>query len=311
MAKNSQTGDRAVMQNAVKTLATNIRFASVDNPVRSLVVTSSIPNEGKSTIAIALAEALASGGKSVLLVECDMRRRTIAGVLGLHAQSGLYAVLSSQVELRDAVVPTSMRGVSFLDSEPHIPNPVDILSSRRFHSFVETLHSSYDYVIFDTPPLSAFVDAAVIGSVVDGALLVVRRNFTKREAVLGSYEQLKKAGANVLGTVLNYCENERSEYYYEYYNKKGSKRDRAADADAPQLPTTPARQTAPVARQTAPAPRPATAPATRQAPQAAPVARQGSGLRPIPQGTVAASPDSTSQFLAQAGYRPRYGEDDE
>lgn len=68
MAKNSQTGDRAVMQNAVKTLATNIRFASVDNPVRSLVVTSSIPNEGKSTIAIALAEALASGGKSVLLV---------------------------------------------------------------------------------------------------------------------------------------------------------------------------------------------------------------------------------------------------
>ena len=311
MAKNSQTGDRAVMQNAVKTLATNIRFASVDNPVRSLVVTSSIPNEGKSTIAIALAEALASGGKSVLLVECDMRCRAIAGVLGLHAQSGLYAVLSSQVELRDAVVPTSMRGVSFLDSEPHIPNPVDILSSRRFHSFVETLHSSYDYVIFDTPPLSAFVDAAVIGSVVDGTLLVVRRNFTKREAVLGAYEQLKKAGANVLGTVLNYCENERSEYYYEYYNKKGSKRDRAADADAPQLPTTPARQTAPVARQTAPAPRPATAPAARQAPQAAPAVRQGSGLRPIPQGTVAASPDSTSQFLAQAGYRPRYGEDDE
>ena len=164
MAK--QNGDRAVMQNAVKTLATNIRFASVDNPVHSIVVTSSIPNEGKSTIAVALSEALASGGKSVLLVECDMRRRSIAGMLGLHAQNGLYSVLSAQVELEDAVVRTSMRGVSFLDAEPHIPNPVDILGSRRFHSFVESLKSSYDYVVFDTPPLSAFVDAAVIGSVV-------------------------------------------------------------------------------------------------------------------------------------------------
>ena len=295
MAKNSQTGDRAVMQNAVKTLATNIRFASVDNPVHSIVVTSSIPNEGKSTIAVALSEALASGGKSVLLVECDMRRRSIAGMLGLHAQNGLYAVLSAQVELEDAVVRTSMRGVSFLDAEPHIPNPVDILGSRRFHSFVESLKSSYDYVVFDTPPLSAFVDAAVIGSVVDGALLVVRRNFVKREAVVSSLEQLKKAGANVLGTVLNYCENERSDYYYEYYNKSGSKRDQGSDMAAPQIPSAPAQ------RQVAtPRTRTATAPA-----------QQRSTLRPIPSGTGAASPDSTSQFLAQTGYRPHYSDDDE
>lgn len=293
MAK--QNGDRAVMQNAVKTLATNIRFASVDNPVHSIVVTSSIPNEGKSTIAVALSEALASGGKSVLLVECDMRRRSIAGMLGVHAQNGLYAVLSAQVELEDAVVRTSMRGVSFLDAEPHIPNPVDILGSRRFHSFVESLKSSYDYVIFDTPPLSAFVDAAVIGSVVDGALLVVRRNFVKREAVVSSLEQLKKAGANVLGTVLNYCENERSDYYYEYYNKSGSKRDQGSDMAAPQIPSAPAQ------RQVA-------TPKTRTATA---LAQQKSTLRPIPSGTGAASPDSTSQFLAQTGYRPHYSDDDE
>lgn len=293
MAK--QNGDRAVMQNAVKTLATNIRFASVDNPVHSIVVTSSITNEGKSTIAVALSEALASGGKSVLLVECDMRRRSIAGMLGLHAQNGLYAVLSAQVELEEAVVRTSMRGVSFLDAEPHIPNPVDILGSRRFHSFVESLKSSYDYVVFDTPPLSAFVDAAVIGSVVDGALLVVRRNFVKREAVVSSLEQLKKAGANVLGTVLNYCENERSDYYYEYYNKSGSKRDQGSDMAAPQIPSAPAQ------RQVAtPRTRTATAPA-----------QQRSTLRPIPSGAGAASPDSTSQFLAQTGYRPHYSDDDE
>lgn len=293
MAK--QNGDRAVMQDAVKTLAANIRFASVDNPVHSIVVTSSIPNEGKSTIAVALSEALASGGKSVLLVECDMRRRSIAGMLGVHAQNGLYAVLSAQVELEDAVVRTFMRGVSFLDAEPHIPNPVDILGSRRFHSFVESLKSSYDYVVFDAPPLSAFVDAAVIGSVVDGVLLVVRRNFVKREAIVSSLEQLKKAGANVLDTVLNYCENERSDYYYEYYNKSGSKRDQSSDMAAPQIPSAPAQ------RQVAtPRTRTATAPA-----------QQRSALRPIPSGTGAASPDSTSQFLAQTGYRPHYSDDDE
>ena len=76
-------------------------------------------------------------------------------------------------------------------------------------------------MVLDTPPLSAFIDAAVLGSIADGTLLVVRRNFVRREEVLSSYEQLKKAEANVLGTVLNYCEDKKSEYYYEYYSKDG------------------------------------------------------------------------------------------
>ena len=290
MAKKAQD-DRVFIQNAVKTLATNIRFASVDNPVRSIVVTSSIPNEGKTTIATNLAQALASGGKSVLIVEGDMRRRSLASTLGTHARNGIYAVLSGQVELDDAVVRTSTRNVWFLDSEPHIPNPVDILSSKRFRSFIERLKDEYDYVVLDTPPLSAFIDAAVLGSIADGTLLVVRRNFVRREEVLSSYEQLKKAEANVLGTVLNYCEDKKSEYYYEYYSKDGKKLSKSgADADAPQLNTAPA-QPAPRARKAPAAPKgqPATAP----------------GLKPFPQGQPTASPDSTSQFLAQTGYSPR------
>lgn len=291
MAKKAQE-DRVFIQNAVKTLATNIRFASVDNPVHSIVVTSSIPNEGKTTIATNLAQALASGGKAVLIVECDMRRRSLATALGTHARNGIYAVLSGQVELDDAVVRTSTRNVWFLDAEPHIPNPVDILGSKRFHSFIESLKDEYDYVVLDTPPLSAFIDAAVLGSIADGALLVVRRNFVRREEVLSSYEQLKKAEANVLGTVLNYCEDKKSEYYYyEYYSKDGKKLSKSgADADAPQLNTAPA-QPAPRARKAPAAPKgqPATAP----------------GLKPFPQGQPTASPDSTSQFLAQTGYSPR------
>lgn len=290
MAKKAQD-DRVFIQNAVKTLATNIRFASVDNPVHSIVVTSSIPNEGKTTITTNLAQALASGGKTVLIVECDMRRRSLATALGTHARNGIYAVLSGQVDLDDAVVRASTRNVWFLDSEPHIPNPVDILGSKRFHSFIERLKDEYDYVVLDTPPLSAFIDAAVIGSIADGTLLVVRRNFVRREEVLSAYEQLKKAEANVLGTVLNYCEDKKSEYYYEYYSKDGKKLSKSgADADAPQLSNAPA-QPAPRARKAPAAPKgqPATAP----------------GLKPIPQGQPTASPDSTSQFLAQTGYSPR------
>ena len=215
--KATKGGDRVFLQNAIKTLAANIRFSSVDNPIRSIVVTSSIPNEGKSTISIELARALADGGKRVLLVECDMRRRSVGAMIGTHSRHGIYAVLSGQVELEDAAVETGQPGMYFLDCEPHIPNPVDILSSNRFKRFLEGLYLSFDFVLFDTPPLSAFVDASVIAAEVDGTLLVVRQNFVKREELSAAYEQLKTANANVIGAVLNYCETEKSEYYYSYY----------------------------------------------------------------------------------------------
>ena len=126
---------QVVVQNAAKTLLANIRFASVDTPVHTLVITSSVPNEGKSTVCVNLAEAIATSGKSVLLVECDMRRRSLADLLGVHARTGIYGVLAEQSELEDAVVATGVKGMYFLDAEPHIPNPADILSSRRFRRF--------------------------------------------------------------------------------------------------------------------------------------------------------------------------------
>lgn len=289
MAKKIQD-NRVYLQNAVKTLATNIRFASVDNPVRSIAVTSSVPNEGKTTIATNLAQALASGGKSVLLMECDMRRRSLGNTLGVHAQNGIYAVLSDQVTLEEATVRTEIRNVWFLDAEPHIPNPVDILGSRRFQSFLRSLRSEYDYVILDTPPLTAFIDAAVTASIADGTLLVVRRNFVRRDEVLSAYDQLKKAEANVLGTVLNFCEDRKSEYYYEYYNKEGKKIRKSSDKNLQFNEVVPTTATSNQTLQpTAPKGQPATAP----------------GLKPFPQGQPTASPDSTAQFLAQTGYSPR------
>ena len=306
------SNDQVFLQNSVKTLVANIRFASVDNPIRVIGVTSSIPNEGKSTTCYALAQALANGGQSVLLIDCDLRRRSLANMIGVHAQAGIYGVLSGQVAIEDAAVSTPTKGLYFLDCEPHIPNPVDILSSRRFKNFIAQMREKYTYVVVDTPPLTAFVDGAVISQNVDGMLLVVRQDQTKRDEVLSAYDQLKKADANIIGCVLTFADNEKSDYYYySYYNKDGKrvrKSKGSSSSEAPQLPNVPLSQqmAAPATRSPRPeqaqqAPRKAATGAKSAAP--APAAP---GLKPLPTqgGKVAASPDSTMSFLAQTGYRP-------
>lgn len=225
----------AFFKNAIKTIATNIQFASVDKPVKVLTVTSSIPSEGKSTISIELARALAGGGKRVLLVEGDMRWRSLASMVGAHALNGVYAVLSGRVSLGSAVVETSHKGLYFLDCEPNIPNPVDIISSKSFRTFLQEVRAAYDYVVIDTPPLSAFVDASVFASMADGTVLVVRQNFVRQDDLESAYEQLKKAKANVIGAVMNFCDSETSEYHYHGYYTMGAHGARDTEKDAPRL----------------------------------------------------------------------------
>lgn len=174
MARKPKGGDDMEMQNAAKTLMANIRFMSVDNPIRSLVFTSSIPNEGKSTVTCNVARAIASSGMRVCLVECDMRNRTLAGMLGVRSTGGLYSVLSDTMPLQQAIVSTNTENMFLLDAEPHIPNPADILASKRFAALAHKLEQMFDYVIFDTPPVGMLVDAAVVSTIVDAAVLVVR-----------------------------------------------------------------------------------------------------------------------------------------
>ena len=214
---------RENLENSAKTLLANIRFMSVDNPIRTIAITSSIPNEGKTFIAMSLAEAIATSGRDVLIVETDMRRRSMANALGTHAQHGIYAVMSGEVSLKQAVVPTSVPHMYFLDAEPHIPNPSDLLNSRRFLKLVEVLRKAFAYVVFDTPPVGTFVDAAVLGTKVDALFMVVRENFVKKEEVVRAADQLQKAGVNLAGIIMNGCERQSSEYYYEYYYKDGRK----------------------------------------------------------------------------------------
>ena len=244
MLKKKKGTDKLAVQNAAKTLLANIRFASVDSPIQVITVTSSTPNEGKSTVALNLAQAIATGGSSVLLVECDMRRRSMADMIGARSRGGIYAVLSEQMPLDQAVVETSQKNLFFLDSEPHIPNPADLIISHRFSKLVNLLKETYRYVIFDTPPVGTFVDAAEVGRLSDGVVFVIRENFTKRAEVASAFEQLKKAEVHVIGTVMNYCESETSEYYYAYYNKEGKRVRTSDDVVATDPAPAPAKRTA-------------------------------------------------------------------
>lgn len=234
MALKKRAGnDYRAVQNAMKTLLANIRFASVDKPIQTLAITSSKPKEGKSTTACNLARAIASSGASVVLVECDMRRRSLANMLGLHTSGGIYAVLSEQKTLDEALIEMDQPGMYFLDCEPHIPNPADLIASRRFADLVSQLEHRFAYVVIDTPPVGAFVDAAEIGQLVDGVLFVIRENYTRRKEVQDAVAQLQKAEVHIIGTVMNCCEAIGNEYYYSYYSKDGSHhRSNGASADA-------------------------------------------------------------------------------
>jgi len=263
-SKGSDKSDElSSVVNSAKTLLANIRFMSVDNPVRTVAITSAVPNEGKTFVTANLASAIATSGKTVLLVETDMRRRSMAHALGVHAQHGLYSVVSGEVGLTTAAISTTTPNMYFLDAEPHIPNPSDLLNSNRFSRLIQVAARTFDYVVFDTPPVGTFVDAAVLGTKVDAVFMVVRENFTKKAEVVAAAEQLKKSGCNLAGIVMNYCERRSSEYYYEYYYSKSGHNDEGAPTIESRgearraVPQRPARQAATVTEHPAVPQRPA------------------------------------------------------
>ena len=211
--------DIATAQNAATTLLANIRFASMDRPLKTVVITSSIPDEGKSSISCHLAQAMAASGKRTLIVDCDTRNRTIAIRYNLHPKAGLFSLLSKQAQLNEVLTPTPVQGLSIIDIEPSIPNPADVFASKRFQSFLAQMEEMFDYIVIDTPPVTAFIDAAVVASHADATILVVRENFARRDEIAYACEQLRKADANLIGTCMNFCSHQGGTYYGSSYGK--------------------------------------------------------------------------------------------
>lgn len=228
MAKNNSKKIAAIdfseLRHQSETLLANIRFASLDEPVKTVVITSSMMDEGKSTMAISLATAMAKAGKRTLIMDCDMRRRSLGKMMNLHPEGGIYSLLSGQMPLKKALSATSTPNLYFLDCEPNIANPSEVLSTKRFATLMKTLRGTFDYVVIDTPPLSLFVDAAVASTLADGVVLVVRQRKAKKRAVADALAQLRAANARVLGLALTFAQKGDEDYYYYYYYNEENKR---------------------------------------------------------------------------------------
>jgi capsular exopolysaccharide synthesis family protein len=200
-----------------RTIRTNIQFASsVDYKLQTLVVTSSGPSEGKSTTSANLAVVFAKSGQKVLLVDADMRKPTVFKTFQLTNEIGLSTVLSTSKNIDEAAQKTSIENLSVLTSGPKPPNPSELLGSMRMDQVIKEARNLYDIVIFDMPPIVAVTDAQIMASKVDGTLLVVRENVTKKESVTKAKELLHLVNARVLGVVYNGAEQSKDQGYYYY-----------------------------------------------------------------------------------------------
>jgi succinoglycan biosynthesis transport protein ExoP len=205
---------------AFRQLRTNIRFLSVDQTLRSLVVTSSVAAEGKSTVASNLAIALAQSGEQVVLVDADLRRPVVGEMMGLNPQVGLTNVLLETTHL-DAALQEYRPGLSLqvLASGPIPPNPSELLGSQRMRDVLMALQDRSTIVIFDSPPLLPVTDAAVLAAHTDGAILIVRAGHTHRDQVRNSIASLRQVGAQLSGVVMNRLPARRPGAGYGYgYN---------------------------------------------------------------------------------------------
>lgn len=204
---------RAPAAEAYRTLRTNIQFSSLDRPLHTLLVTSTSPDEGKSTTLANLAVTIAQAEQRVILVDCDLRRPTLHTLFGLSNEVGLTNMILSQEEA-PPLQETGVPGLSLLASGPLPPRPADILGSRRMEAVIAQLRSQADMVLFDTPPVIAVTDAAVLATKVDGTLLVFQAGKTSRERARQARQMLEKVKAHIVGVVLNNAEIEQG---YDYY----------------------------------------------------------------------------------------------
>ncbi|MBM9469120.1 polysaccharide biosynthesis tyrosine autokinase [Nakamurella leprariae] len=197
------THSRSIRAEAYRQLRTNLAFVDVDRPIRRVLLTSSVAEEGKSSTAVNLAVAFAESGERTLLIEADLRRPRVATYLGLESAVGLSDVLANRAELDDVLQPWGRGGLTVLPCGSIPPNPSELLASSAMSKLLDEIDKTFSMVVIDTAPLLPVTDAAVLSTKVDGAVVVVRHGRTTRQQLHTSAESLRAVDARVLGTILN------------------------------------------------------------------------------------------------------------
>lgn len=218
---------------AIRTLRTNLQYLSLDRPLKSIMVTSALPGEGKTTIASNLAVALADAGADTIVVGTDLRKPALHKVFGKENRIGVTSILTGHATLEEALQPTDHPRLRFLPSGPVPPNPAEMLASKAMRRLIAEVEASAEMVIFDSAPVIAVTDAALLAPAVGGTLLVVGIGQTPRDIARQAKEQLEKVNAVILGVVVNRIEARRGGSYYYYYYYGTSEQEAAATNGKP------------------------------------------------------------------------------
>ncbi len=198
------TDSRSQAAEAYRTLHTNLTFAALDKPIETLVVASAAPDEDTSKVLANLAVAMAQSERRTILVEADLRRPSLQEIFGAGGERGLTTMIVEEAALEDPpLVETVVENLWLLPSGPLPPNPADLLGSRKMEQAIAALKGRADVVLFNAPPIVSVTDAVVLGTKVDGVLLVVSAGRTRREHVERAKELLERVHVRVVGTVLN------------------------------------------------------------------------------------------------------------
>lgn len=218
--------NKSLSMEAYRSLRTSIQYSGIDTELQSLVVTSSIPSEGKSTVAANLARSFSEMDKKALLIDADLRKPTIHKKLQLSNQVGLSDLIVQKLN--------PIEVIQKIDDQFHVltsgkipPNPAELVGSEKMSQLLSYLKETYDYIVIDTPPVLSVTDPRLLALKADGTLLVVRAEKTKQKVVQTAFKELKKLNVNVIGSILNDCGQKMggySQYYYQYENQPENKK---------------------------------------------------------------------------------------
>lgn len=233
----AQSNPKSPISEAYRVLRTNIQFSSLDDPIKTMIVTSAMPGEGKSTTIANMAVVFAQMGSKVLLVDCDLRKPKIHKLFNVSNKSGITNVLSEHGDYQKYIIKTEIENLDLLASGTIPPNPSEILGSNAMKEVLHNIRQQYDVILIDTPPVGTVTDAQILSTIVDGTIIVAASGQVKIDALQRAKNLLEKVNANILGVIINKLDRTANSYYYYYYysnyyqqddeeNEKGKKRKR-------------------------------------------------------------------------------------